>query len=143
MTTVKLDPKSVLNGILALNLGECTVTVCLASCPKDEVVPRFERLLLSEALTEVFRGVVAFVLEQDKKESGGGNLVLRTYVVESKPDVYEVEHLNLSTYDLIKAQVDPLSSLVDVDVFNADEQFISNLRFYVIVVEPTGGEPVY
>src|SRR5438105_15795034 len=105
MTTVKADPQAVLNGILTLNLSECTVTVCLASCPKDEVVPRFERLLLSEALTEVFRSVVAFVLEQYKKESGSGNLVLREYAVESKPDAYEVEHLDLSGYELIKDQM--------------------------------------
>jgi hypothetical protein len=143
MTTVKADPKVVFDEILELNASECAVTVCLASCPKDEVVPRFERLQLSEGLTEEFRSVATFLLEQCRKDMGNGNLLLREYAVESKPDPHEIEHLNVAAYDTILEQLDPLSALADLEVFNEDEKFIVSLRFYVIELQPTSGPPVY
>jgi len=40
-------------------------------------------------------------------------------------------------------QISPLSALADVEVFEAEEKFISGLRFYVIAVQPPSGDPVY
>lgn len=139
MTSVKAE----LDRILELDLSECEVTVCLASSLKDAVLPRFERLLLSAELTETFRSVAAYTLALYKKEHNSGNLVLRKYAVESKPESYEVEYLNVSTYESIMEQISPLSALADVEVFEADEKFISGLRFYVITVQPPSGDPVY
>lgn len=139
MTTAK----AVLDRILEFDLSEYEVTVCLASSSKDEALPRFERLLLSAELTEVFRSVAAFTLAHYKKEHNNGNLVLRSYTVESKPDMYEVEHLDLSAYESIMGQISPLTALADMEIFEAEEKFIAGLRFYVIAVQPPGGEPIY
>jgi len=139
MTTAK----AVLDRILEFELSEYEVTVCLASSSKDEALPRFERLLLSAELTEVFRSVAAFTLAHYKKEHNNGNLVLRSYTVESKPDMYEVEHLDLSAYESIMGQISPLTALADMEIFEAEEKFIAGLRFYVIAVQPPGGEPIY
>jgi hypothetical protein len=139
MTSVKAE----LDRVLELDLSECEVTVCLASSLKDEVLLRFERLLLSADLTETFRSVAAYTLAHYKKEHNSGNLVLRKYTVESKPEPYEVEYLNVSTYESIMEQISPLSALADVEVFEADEKFIAGLRFYVITVQPPSGDPVY
>jgi Kiwa KwaB-like protein len=135
--------KVVLNRILEFDLSECGVTVCLASSLKDEVLPRFERLLLSAELTETFCNVAAYTLAHYKKEHNSGNLILRRYTVESKPESYEVEYLNLSAYESILEQISPLSALADVEVFEADEKFVSGLRFYVIAVQPSSGDPIY
>ena len=40
--------------ILAMNLGGCTVTVCLGSLSKDQTEPRIEQLQLTKDLTEEF-----------------------------------------------------------------------------------------
>lgn len=138
-----ISAKAELNRILDLDLSTCEVTVCLASSFKDEVLPRFERLLLSTELTETFRSVAAYTLAQYKKEYSSGNLVLRKYTVASKPESYEVEYLNVSTYESIMEQINPLAALADVEVFEADEKFISGLRFYVVAVQPPGGDPIY
>jgi Kiwa KwaB-like protein len=134
---------TVLDQLLELDLSECEVTVCLASSSKDEVLPRFERLLLSAKLTETFRSVAAYTIAHYKKERSDGNLVLRSYAVESKPDLHEVEYLDLPTYESIIEQIGPLSALADVEIFEADEKFISGLRFYVVAVQPPSGQPVY
>jgi hypothetical protein len=139
MTTTK----AMLNRILELDLSECEVTVCLASASKDEILPGFERLLLSAELTETFRSVAAYTLAHYKKEHNNGNLVLRKYTVESKPESYEVEYLDLSAYESIMEQISPLAALADVEVFEADEKFVSGLRFYVIAVQPPNGDPFY
>ena len=135
--------KAVLEQLFALDLSACEVTICLASSSKDEALPRFERLLLSTELTEVFRSVATYNLAHYKREHSTGNLVLRSYAVESKPDSYEVEHLDLSAYESILEQVSPLSALADLELFQEDERFVSGLRFYVIAVQPPSGDPVY
>ena len=142
MTTMKAA-KTVFERILALDLSECEVTVCLASSLKDQVVPHFERLLLSRELTETFRSVAAYMQARSKKDYGNGNLVLRGYALESKPDAYEVEYLELPSYAHIMEQIGPLSALADVEVFQADEKFVSGIRFYVIAVQPPEDDPVY
>ena len=40
-------------------------------------------------------------------------------------------------------QIEPLNSLIDIDTFREDEEFIRGLRFYAIVAQPDGSEPVY
>jgi hypothetical protein len=139
MTTVK----ALLERILELDLSECEVTVCLASASKDAVLPGFERLLLSAELTETFRSVAAYTIAHYKKEYHNGNLLVRKYAVESKPESYEVEYLDLSAYESIMEQISPLAALADVEVFEADETFVSGLRFYVIAVQPPHGDPLY
>jgi len=134
---------TVLDRLLELDLSECEVTVCLASSSKDEVLPGFERLLLSAKVTETFRSIAAYTIAHYKKEQSDGNLVLRSYAVESKPESQEVEYMDLSTYESIVDQISQLSALADVEVFQADEKFISGLRFYVIAVQPGSGDPVY
>lgn len=139
MTTTR----TTLDKLFELDVIECDVTVCLGSASKDEALPRFERLLLSAELTETFRSVAAYTLAHYKKEHASGNLVLRRYTVESKPESYEIEYLDLSGYKSILEQISQLAVLADVEVFMADEKFVSGLRFYVIVVQPPDGEALY
>ncbi len=139
MTTTR----SILDRIFELDLSECEVTICLGSASKDEVLPRFERLLLSAELTETFRSVAAYTLAHYKKEHNSGNLVLRRYTVESKPESYEVEYLDLSVYESIMEQISQLAVLADMEVFMADEKFVSGLRFYVIAVQPPNSDPIH
>lgn len=143
MTETNDTLKDLFEHILALDVHTCDLTVCLASSPKNEILPLFERLQLSEGLTEVFRGVVLATLEQCKKDLHNGNLVLHPYATDSKPEAHEVEYLDLSGYATVLEQLEPLSSLADIDVFEEDEKFIAGLRFYVMTVQSAEGEPVY
>lgn len=141
--TTKTAAKTAFERILGLDLSECEVTVCLASSLKDEVVPHFERLLLSRELTETFRSVAAYTQAHKRKEYSGGNLILRSHTHESQPAAHEVEYLELPAYASIMEQIGPLSALADVEIFQADEKFVSGIRFYVIAVQPPQGDPVY
>ena len=143
MRVVKDDPEAAFDDILALDLSECDVTVCLASYMKDDIVPGFQRLHLSNELANEFRSIAIYLLEQARRNKNNGNLVLRTYAVESKPDSHEIEHLDLSAYDTILEQIDPLGSLAEIELFGEDEKFIANLRFYVITVQPSEGDPIH
>jgi hypothetical protein len=143
MRVVKDDPEAAFDDILALDLSECDVTVCLASYMKDDIVPGFQRLHLSNELANEFRSIAIYLLDQARRNKNNGNLVLRTYAVESKPDSHEIEHLDLSAYDTILEQIDPLGSLAEIELFGEDEKFIANLRFYVITVQPSEGDPIH
>ena len=138
MTTAK----TMFERLLSLDLGACEVTVCLASSLKDEAQPRFEKLLLSTELTETFRSVAAYTQTHYSKEYEHHNLTLHSYALDSKPDTHEVEHLDISAYETIKEQIESLTTLADIETFQAGEQFIAGIRFYVIIAQPPNDEPI-
>ncbi len=139
MTTAK----TILETILSLDLSKCEVTVCLASALKDESAPRIERLLVSAELAETFRSIASFTQAHYKRDFSNGDLLLHRYTFQSKPDTHEVEYLDVSTYESIAEQIVPLSTLADIEVFEAEEKFTAGIRFYVIVVQPPEGDAVY
>ena len=141
--SAKADSKSMLNSILQLDLNQCLVSVCLASLVGDDDEPKFEKLQLSDDLTEDFRDAVGASLEKRNHDNGSGDLVLRHYDAGSKPESYEVEYMNLSEHDSIKQQISSLFSLANLGIFSVAEEFVSGLRFYVIVVQAGEGDPLY
>ncbi|MGH2497117.1 MAG: Kiwa anti-phage protein KwaB-like domain-containing protein [Ktedonobacteraceae bacterium] len=139
MTTAK----AIFENMLALDLSTCEVTVCLASALKDESRPRIERLLLSTELVETFRSIVSFTQARYKRDYSNSDLLLHRYALQSKPDTHEVEYLDVSAYESIAGQIEPLVTLADLEIFEADEKFVAGMRFYVIVAQPPEGDAVY
>jgi len=72
MRVVKDDPEAAFDDILALDLSECDVTVCLASYMKDDIVPGFQRLHLSNELANEFRSIAVYLLEQARRNKNNG-----------------------------------------------------------------------
>ena len=143
MTEVHAHQATALDEIFALDMSTCDVTVCLASVPQDETVPRFRLVDLSPQLTETFRDVIIAGLERNKREWHKRDLVLHTFAVASKLDSYEVEYLDLSTYSTIAKQIEPLAMYQSIANFQEEEDFVAHLRFYVIIVQPPSGGPIY
>jgi glutaredoxin len=139
MTTAK----TIFEDMLTLDLGECDITVCLASALKDEARPHCERLMLSTELTETFRSIASFTQARYKRDFSNGDLLLHRYTFQSKPDTHEVEYLDVSAYESIATQLEPLVTLADIEAFEAEEKFIAGLRFYVIVAQPPAGDTAY
>ena len=63
-----VDYKTVFDAIVELDITGCAVTVCLASIAKNETVPRFERLEMTEDLSEEFRNIIKNQLKGYQKE---------------------------------------------------------------------------
>ena len=129
--------------ILAMNLGGCTVTVCLGSLSKDQTEPRIEQLQLTKDLTEEFASAAKKTVSHYSGLNGKNELALRQHDAGSKPDSHEVEYLDLADYDSVAKQVDSLTSLAQIPVFKIDDQFIAGLRFYVIVFQCGNNPPLY
>ncbi len=145
-TTVAADRASTLfNEILSLDIhsNTTTVTVCLASINKNDSIPSFERLQMSEKLTKGFRDIVSTILKQYQKNVNADDTLFPEFFIESTPEEYEIEMLDLTAYNTILEQINPLKSLVDIEIFAEDKHFVEGLRFYVIVVQPENGDPVY
>ena len=138
-----VDYKTVFDGILELDITDCAVTVCLASVAKNETVPRFERLEITEELSGEFRNIIKNHIKEYQKEWKQGELPFPDFIAESIPHEDEIEHFNLSEYNYILEQLIPLQSLTGIDVFEEDEHFVSGLRFYVMIAQPPEGDPVY
>ena len=134
---------SALANIFGLNLDDCEITVCLASFGVDDDIPRFEKLQLTDELTNDFRGVVKKMVGSWKVENENGDLELKRYEAGSKPESYELEYLEMSEHESIQKQIGVLSSIADLPLFSGDGDFLSGLRFYVIIVQPNRGRTAY
>lgn len=137
------DHREVFNSILALDLNTCLVTVCLASVSKAEAIPHFARLNVTDTIAEDFRRVIENWSKRYKPEYDEGNLLFPEYAMQSQPEAYEIEGVDVSTRDMLLKQISPLLSLVDIEVFEEDKKFVDGLRFYVIVIQPVDSDPVY
>jgi hypothetical protein len=138
-----LAARAAFDEALALDLTCCAITISLASSGKDAIMPHFERLQLAEKLVSEFRQVVAYPLEQLKRDQGSGHLLLRDWSLQSKPDPHEVEWLSLTEHESIASQLLPLASPVTLDLFQEEPDFIAGLRFYVISAWPQSGGAVH
>src|SRR5262249_38224319 len=140
--TVAVEATDAFASLLALDLDACDIAVCLASCPKD-ALPRFAYLQATAALLDAFRDVVRANLASLAAAWQTGDLLLRPYAAESRPDDHEIEHLHLAAHPIIGEQLTPLATLPTLPVFEVDREFTAALRFYVIVALPPEGAPVY
>ncbi len=129
--------------ILSFDCGTCAVNVCLASVIHKGDVPQYQRLHMSDSLADSFSTIVKQVLQQQRRKLDTGDLILRQYDAGSKPNPYEVEYLHFSDHDYLKNQLSALDALLDLATFKQESSFIDGLRFYIIVVQPQNGAPLY
>ncbi len=141
--TTSVDYRTVFDSILELDITDCAVTVCLASVAKNETLPKFERLKMTEELAGEFRNIIKNHIKEHQKDWKQGELPFPDFIAESIPLPDEIEHFNISEYNYILEQLIPLQTLTEVDVFEEDEHFVFGLRFYVIIAQPLDGDPVY
>jgi hypothetical protein len=133
-------PDSLLNDIFSLDLKTCNVQIYLASTPQNVTVPGYRRVELSEAARADFRSVLAEGFDSHKRSWQKLNIVLLDFAIDTKLEKCQVEYLGLTGYDHIKEQIEPLENYQSIPQFLANEQdFINDLRFYVIVVEAPDG----
>ncbi len=135
-------PDAAFDDLLRLDLDACRLAVCLASCPKDAEAPDLEYLQVTGALLDTFREVARDTLTPLGADRRAGDLLLRPYAPENKPNAEEIEHLDLAAHPLLKQQLASLAAVFTLGVFQADAAFIANLRFYAILATPPKGDPV-
>jgi hypothetical protein len=136
-------PEAVFDGILDTDLDGCTVTVCLASLAGEDSLPTFQTLQLTEELADEYRTVARKVFGDHKKDREKDDLLLRPYTPGSGQFSHEVEYLRLTEHETIRSQVASLASPMDLGVFEDDDDFKAGLRFYVVVFQREGEEPIY
>ena len=128
--------------VLALDVSKCNLTVCLASVVKDEV-PRFARLNITDDLKMEFQETIKNFVEYYKRDDCRQLSMFPEYDEDSLPADYHIQRLDLPKYQTILEQLGPLKPLTSIDPYDADDRFISDLRFYVIAVQPLSGETIY
>jgi hypothetical protein len=145
MTLARAEHLHALQEILTLDANACTVEVCIAALQPGETMPDFQRLRLAESLKKDFRDIVSAFILESYKELQLHNLQLVEFEVASKPERYQIEHLDLAKrpYNNITEQIRPLGSLYGLDIFKEETPFTTNMRFYVVVLQPPHGQPVY
>ncbi len=145
MTVAKAEHFTAFQEILKLDISSCTTEVCIASRHDYKDMPEFRRLRLAESVKEEFRALVTAILVEYYKELQLHDLQVLEFDVTSKPASYQIEHLDLSKqpYDNIVEQTQPLEMLYSLDTFKEERSFTENMHFYVIILQPPQGQPIY
>ena len=142
--TTTINHAGLFHDILALDIHHAPLSLCLASASRNEQIPRFARIEMTEDLADNFRTTIRTFLHPYMRDMREENLSFPAMGIESKPQEYEIETLDLTGYQPILDQIDPLSSLSHLDLFDNDEKFVAGMRFYVAVMQfPEGDDPVY
>ncbi len=132
-----------LNMILDLDISSCQANVCLAAFDASQHTIQFQRLQIMAGLAKDFSEIVQIELLKLNKAKNKGDLKLQPYDSGVKMESHEIEYLDLNVYNSIKGQIVSLSSLSSVPDFKQEEDFISGLRFYVVIITPAQGEPIF
>lgn len=132
-----------LTEIVSLDLGACEVQICMAGVKKEDDVPEFQHVTISKDVAAEFMKIVSRVFVKRNNDLEQGTLVLHDYDPGTKLDTHEVELLDLSKHQSIKTQIASLSDLEGLETFSGNDEFVSVLRFYVVVLRPKTGEPIY
>jgi len=138
------DPEG-LDAVFKTDLSHCEFEVCLASVSKGETMPVYRRLDLSPSVQKNFRQIVVEEFQQREKGWRKKDLAIRDFSYESAQNAKEVEFIDLTHYPTIAQQIVPLADYQSIPTFEGhkDPAFLQNLRFYVIIVHPQQGKPVY
>ena len=130
-----------LKTLLNINFMECKVQVCMAALVGENGTPTFQVMNLGNGVAGNFKEIAGGHIERQKKDLTKGNLVVHRYDPGAKLDAHEIEYISLSEQEAIANQISALSDVAGLDVFDGNEQFVKALRFYVIVLYPSDGEP--
>jgi hypothetical protein len=143
--SVAVNHTSAINKILTMDYSTstCPVNVYLASADKNDLVPKFEQMLMTPKLTDGFRDIIEIILKKYQKEMGGNHTLFLEYFIESVLEENEIEYFELAKRKTIAEQIEPLKLLTDIEIFSEEKDFINGIRFYVIVAQPEESEPVY
>ncbi len=145
MTVAQAEYFQALQDILNLEIDTCTAEVCIAARKDDESLPEFRRLRLAESVKEEFRDIVADYLVEYRKQLHLHNLELLDFDVTGKPEKYQIEHIELTRqpYNHVVEQTQSLTLLQSMATFKEELSFTRKMRFYVIVLQPLQGQPIY
>jgi hypothetical protein len=145
MTVARTECINILQDILKLNTDAYTAEVCIAARKDNESLPEFRRLGLAQSLKEEFRELVAACLVEYQKQLRLRNLQVLDFDVASKPEHYQIEHIDLTRtpYDHVMKQISPLALPFGLKSFNEELSFTEKMRFYIIILRPEQGKPIY
>lgn len=141
--TSKVSIDDTFKAILKTDLTRASISVCLASTIGENEQPVYQRLQITDDLTAEFRQVVQDVLSRYGGDFEQGEAVLRKYDPGAKLDGHEIAHIDLSEKGFVLDQIEGLGELSSMERFAAEVEFISHLRFYVIIVEKKKGDYIY
>lgn len=126
---------------LTVDYATAYVTVCLAATPGPDAAS-YQRLQLSEDLSGQFRGIVGDALGSLSREDEDGDLLLNTYEPGTRLLSNELEFLTIPDQAVLANQIAALGDLNEIPLFLHGEEFITHLKFYVIVLGPRNGPPL-
>ncbi|MGO8949264.1 MAG: Kiwa anti-phage protein KwaB-like domain-containing protein [Ktedonobacterales bacterium] len=139
MTSDEHESHIVLDRLVNMDIAGDTIRVCIASCVAGDDVPIFQRIPVTEHLSDAFRTVVTDALQRWRKERQEQQLVLWPHLDGTRPESHEFEYLDLTMHESIRKQVEALArpgqSPIDLPVFCADDDVVAGIRFYSIAVE--------
>ena len=129
-----------------IGIGEIkgSLTLGLGSFQPEADNPEYRSLNVSDGLAKEFLEIVNKLIAGLKDKKKKKNLNLCEYDAGYKPESYEVEWVDFNDVDYLSNLLSDLPEPAGIPLFNEKEKkFFNHLRFYVIIIQPEKGNPIY
>lgn len=129
--------------LVAADYDEANVQLCLAAVDDDNANPEFKKVQLSENAANQFRILVSRQMQLTLNRARRRDLRLLKYDAGAMNRPDEIEYLTPDSESGIWDQFAAAQSIPNLPVFKAEDAFIANLHFYVIVVDLNGEQALF
>lgn len=129
-----------------INIQEITgaVTLGLGSFPPDAEGPDYRSLNISDGLAHEFLSMINESIAALRKKYRDNDLRLLEYDAGYKPYSHEIEWVEFPDVDYLSNLLNDMPDPAEMPLFNQQEnEFLKYLRFYVIIIQPSQGDPIY
>ncbi len=141
------EPEEILQTVLTHDYKDWTLNICLAARPEseDDTLPEFQIMGITDMVRAEFGRTIASFTRSNLRWLTRDRLSVSPYDPGSASSKYAIEYLDLSDAHAgtIKEQLAKLQPVESVNQFASEKNFIERLRYYVLIAEREGFDPVY
>ena len=134
---------AILDILSGLDLAAADIQLIVAAGPYQDGSAICQRAEITDDVADTFRGVAHDVIQGIVQPVESGDVQIRDYDAAVAPLGWEIERLDATAYEQVASQLKRLNDVSALPIFNADDDFVSHLKFYSVTVRADGNPPVH
>ena len=139
-----MTAQKIFNDMIKIEEVKGSITLGLGSFQPDADNPEYRSLNVSDELAKEFLAIVNKLIASLSNKNKKKDLTLCEYDAGYKPESYEVEWVDFNDVNYLSNLLSDLPEPVGIPLFNKNEkEFFNHLRFYVLIIQPEKGNPIY
>lgn len=134
---------AILDTLSQLDLAIADLQLIVAAGNDQYGIAICQRAGLTNDVADTFRRLANDVIQGIVQPVASGDVQIKDYDASVASIVREIERLDASEYVQVQSQLERLDDVANLPIFNAEEGFVSHLRFYSVTLRTDGIAPIH